>query len=95
VEVAIGFIDCDTLTRWRDVSADVLSHPASWDRFGTIASRHLRNYGVESEEDMAHFLDNIPDLLDQSIRQVTPERLEAFRERSRQRALASLREYLS
>ncbi|MEX1254459.1 MAG: zinc dependent phospholipase C family protein [Dehalococcoidia bacterium] len=94
VQVAIGFIDCDTLTQWRDVSADVLSHPPTWDRFGVIASRHLRNYGVESEEDMAHFLDNIPDLLDQSIREVTPERLETFRERSRQRALAAVREYL-
>jgi hypothetical protein len=95
VQVAIGFIDCDTLARWRDVSADVLAHPPTWDRFGMIASRHLRNYGVESEEDVAHFLKNVPDLLDQSIREVTPERLDAFRERSRERALAAVREYLS
>jgi hypothetical protein len=95
VEVAIGFIDCDTLSRWRDVSADVLSHPPTWDRFGMIASRHLRNYGVESEEDAAHFLKNVPDLLDQSIREVTPERLATFQQRSRERALTAVRQYLS
>ena len=91
----IGFIDLDTLLRWREVIAESLEREADWDRFGVIASRHLRAYGVESEEDLAHFLRNIPDLLDQSIREVTPERLEAFQERSRARALAAMRDYLS
>ena len=93
--VAVGFIDGETLARWRDVSADLLNQPPDWDRFGVIAGRHLRAYGVESEADLAHFLRNIPDLLDQSIRQVTAERIEAFQERSRRRALATMREYLS
>ena len=95
VGVVVGFIDTETLTRWREISADLLSRPPTWDRFGVIASRHLKAYGVESEADLAHFLENIPDLLDQSIREVTPERIEAFQERSRQRALAAMREYLS
>ena len=95
VEVAIDFIDRETLRRWREISAEVLHHPPDWNRFGWIAGRHLRAYGVESEADLAHFLRNIPDLLDQSIREVTPERLGAFQERSRQRALAAMREYLS
>ena len=95
IEVAIGFIDSDTLGRWRDVTAELLDRAPTWDRFGLIASRHLRAYGVESEEELAHFLRNIPDLLDQAIREVTPERLEAFQELSRQRALAAMRAYLS
>lgn len=94
VDVVIGFIDQDALRRWRDISAEVVAHAPDWDRFGVIASRHLRAYGVESEADLAHFLRNIPDLLDQAIRQVTPQRIEQFQERSRQRALAALREYL-
>ncbi len=95
VDVLIGFIDGETLLRWRDISADVLNHPPTWDRFGVVASRHLRAYGVESEADVAHFMRNVPDLLDQAIRHVTPERIEAFRQRSRERALAALRSYLS
>jgi hypothetical protein len=95
VAVAVGFIDRETLCRWRDVSADVLCHPPNWDRFGAVAGRHLRAYRVESEEDRAHFLRNIPDLLHQSLREVTQERLEAFQERSRSRALAAVQGYLS
>ncbi len=93
-DIAVGFIDQETLLRWREVSADVLCHPPDWDRFGKVASRHLRAYGVESEADLAHFLRNIPDLLDRSIRQVTPARLDAFQERSRRRAAEAIREYL-
>ena len=94
-DIAVGFIDQETLLRWRDVTADVLCNPPDWERFGKVASRHLRAYGVESDADLAHFLRNIPDLLDQSIRQVTPERLDAFQERSRRRAVAVVQEYLS
>ena len=95
IEVAVGFIDSDTLGRWRDVTAELLEREQTWDRFGVIASRHLRAYGVESEEDVAHFLRNVPDLLNQAIREVTPERIETFHERSRQRALAAMLAYLS
>ena len=94
-DIAVGFVDRETLLRWRDVTADVLCNPPDWERFGKVASRHLRAYGVESDADLAHFLRNVPDLLDQSIRQVTPERLDAFQERSRRRAVAVVQEFLS
>lgn len=95
VKDCVAFLDRETLLQWRDVSADVLCRPLDWERFGTIASRHLRAYGVESEADLGHFLRNIPDLLDQSVREVTQERLQTFRERSRERALQATRAYLS
>ena len=95
VDVAVRFLDRESLERWREVSADVISHPPTWERFGRMASRHLRAYGVESEEDLAHFLRNISDLLDQAVREVTLERIEAFQERSRLRALETIRGYLS
>jgi hypothetical protein len=95
INQVVGFIDDETLRRWRQISADLLARPLGWDRFGVIADRHLRAYGVESEEDLGHFLRNIPDLLDQALRQVTPQKLEAFQERARRRASAAVREYLS
>lgn len=95
VDEAIGFLDLETLLRWRETTAVVLEQPQPWDRFGVIAGRHLRAYGVESEDDLAHFLKDIPDLLQRSIREVTPERIEAFQSRSRRRALEAMRAFLS
>ena len=95
VDVETGLVDRDTLTRWRDVLIEVLGRTLEWERFGRTASRHLKAYGVESEADLAHFMSNIPDLLDQSVREVTPERLASFQERARDRALEAIREYLS
>jgi len=73
----------------------VLCQAPDWGRFGRIAGRHLRAYGVESEADLAHFLRNVPDLLDQAIREVTPERIAAFQTEARRRALAAIRTYLA
>lgn len=95
VDVAVAFIERDTLLRWREITAGRLSDPPDWDRFALFANRHLRAYGVETEADLAHFLRNVPDLLDQAIREVTPERIETFQQRSRRRALEAMREYLS
>lgn len=89
------FIDCETLTSWRDMNAELIGSQPDWERFRSNVSRHLKSFGVESSADVAHLLDNIPDLVDQSIRQVTPERLGAFQERSRQRARSAIRAYLS
>ena len=96
VREVVGFIDDDDLTRWREVAAEVLCRERTWERFGRFAGRHLKAYGViESEDDISHFLRNVPDLLDQSIREVTQERLESFRERARRRAVEAAREFLS
>ncbi|MGB2696037.1 MAG: zinc dependent phospholipase C family protein [Dehalococcoidia bacterium] len=94
-DVAVSFLERATLLRWREVTAERLSDPPDWERFSLFVSRHLRPFGVESQADIAHFLENIPDLIDQSIREVTPERIEAFQQDSRRRALDAIREYLS
>ena len=95
VDEAVGFLDLETLLRWRQTTADVLGKPQTWDRFGVIAGRHLHAYGVDSEDDLAHFLKNIPDLLQRSIREVTPERIAEFQQRSRKRALEAMQAFLS
>jgi len=95
VEAIDCFIDSETLARWRDLNADLICSQPDWERFRSNVSRHLKPFGVESEADVAHWLDNIPDLVDQSIREVTPARLGMFQERSRRRASKAIRDYLS
>ncbi len=89
------FIDREALARWQEINADLLCRQPDWDRFGASVSRHLRPFGVQSEADLAHFLGNIPELIDQGVREVTQERLDAFLERSRSRALAAMQTYVS
>ncbi len=92
LDIEAGFIDRETLGRWRDLSAESVVREPDLRR---LASRHLAAYGVESDADIDQFLRDVPDLLEQSIREVTPERLAAFEERSRRRAIEAIREYLS
>jgi hypothetical protein len=92
LDIEAGFIDRETLGRWRDISAESVVREPDLRR---LASRHLVAYGIESEADVEQFLRDVPDLLEQSIREVTPERLAAFEERSRRRAIDAIREYLS
>lgn len=96
VDSIVGFIADEDLQRWREVACDLLVRPRDWERFATFVGRHLRQFGAEAtEDDIAQFMRNVPDLVDQAYREVTPERLQAFQERSRRRSLAVVREYLS
>lgn len=95
VESIVGFIADEDMQRWREVTCDILVRPRDWERFATFVGRHLRQFGVESESDIQNFMRNVPDLVDQAYREVTPERLQAFHERSHRRSLEAVREYLS
>jgi hypothetical protein len=95
IDAIDSFIDRDTLTRWRDLNADLICTEPDWERFRTNVGRHLKPFGVESGDDVAHLLEDLPGVLDNAVQQVTPERLDAFQERSRQRASAAIRQYLS
>lgn len=95
VDIAVGFLDGETLRRWRDLQVEVLSRPPTWARFRWLAGRFLKEYGVETEEDLQEFLKGVPDMLDECVRQVTLERVQAFRDASRERAREAIREFLS
>ena len=92
VDVRTGFIERDMLLQWRDISAEAVVREPDLRR---LASRHLAAYGVQSDEDIAEFMRSVPELLEQAMRNVTAERLDCFYQRSRQRAVAAIREYLS
>jgi hypothetical protein len=95
IELIESFIERPDLERWRDINADLLTQPPDWERFRSQVARHLRRYGVESEADIAHFFENVPDLIDKSIGEATPERIDAFLARSRRKAREAIEAYLS
>ena len=94
VEIDCGFIDRATLEKWRDVSASVTEHAPDWERFAYIASRHLKQAGIDSEGDYKSFLDAVPDLLDEAIRSVGQAEVDGFFERVEEHTADFLREYL-
>ncbi len=95
VDIAVAFLERETLLKWRDISLDILRQTPDWSRLRLIAGRHLREYGVETDEALDEFLARIPDLLDETVREVTTERVQAFFEAARARSLATLKDYLS
>ncbi len=90
----IDFIDGDTLRRWQEVMLDVVNHPPDWERFRYVAGRHLREAGIESPEAFQEFVRSLPDLVEETLRYLTEERVQAFAEESRDRALEAVKEYL-
>lgn len=94
VEIDAGFIDRATLEQWRDVSASVCEHAPDWERFTYIASRHLRRAGIDTEAGYEAFIQQIPELLDETVRSVGAAEMEGFFERVEERTAEALREYL-
>lgn len=90
----IDFIDDDTLRRWQEVILDVVRHPPDWERFRYVAGRHLREAQTDSPEAFQGFLRSLPDLIEETVRYLTPERLRAFEEESLARSLETVKEYL-
>jgi hypothetical protein len=90
----IDFIDGYTLSRWKDVILDVVRQPPDWERFRYLAGRHLREAGIESPEQFQEFLGSLPDLVDETLRYLTEERVREFMERSLERSVGAVKEYL-
>ena len=95
VTIEAGFIDRDTLMRWRDIAVAAMEHGPDWDRFAQVASRHLHRAGIESDGALRDFMEEIPEMLDQSLRTVGAANVDAFFEQVDVRTERFLREYLA
>ena len=94
IEINAGFVDRPLLTRWRDTTAAMTEHPPNWERFSFIASRHLKSAGIESESGLREFMDNIPQLLDDTMSHVDQSALDGFFESTAERTATVLRDWL-
>ncbi len=90
-----GFVDAETLERWRQVASDIAARGMDWDRARGMIENHLRRSGVDDTEgELTGFLDSLPDLLGETIGHVTSAEVEAFIERSTDAAAAAVGRYL-
>jgi hypothetical protein len=92
--IECGFLDTDTLDRWRQVSLDVAGRQMDWDRMRGMISNHLRIVGLKEEETVAGFLDSLPELLDETIAHITSAEIDAFVQRATEAARSAIERYL-
>lgn len=94
IEVA-GFIERETLDRWREVSSEIAARNMDWSRMRTMVSNHLRYAGLEEGQTLGDFLDSLPELLDATIAHVTDAELDGFVRRSTEVAAKAIERYLA
>jgi len=92
--VNVGFLDSETLHRWLEIAIDQARHPPDWERFRFQASRHLRELGIDSDEDWVRFRESIPGLLQRTIDHVSTANIDGFLERGREHARRAVQRFL-
>lgn len=90
----VGFIDADTLKRWHEVVLDMISQAPDWERFRHGARRHL-GAGESESEDFEELVRSIPDLVEETLRYLSPEFVREFMSEAQDRSVAAVREYLA
>lgn len=93
-DIEAGFLDTETLERWRQVSIDMAARDMDWDRARGMIANHLRYAGLEEGETLSSFLDSLPELLDETIAHITSAEVDAFVQRSTAAAREAVERYL-
>ena len=89
----IEIIDRETLRRWHELIVDLVSNEPDWERFREGAKRHL-HITSDANGDFDEITRSLPDLVDETLRYLTHERLESFVEDSLKGSVEAVREYL-
>jgi len=92
--INIDFIDAETLTRWRQTIADLARRPPDWDTFRYAAYRHLQEAGIDTPEAFNEYVRSLPDIVEETKKYLSGERIQTFLEDSVRRSLAAVKEYL-
>lgn len=93
--IACGFIDNETMDRWRQVSFDVSQRSMDWDRMRGMIANHLRIAGLEEGETLSEFLGSLPELLDETIAHVTSAEIDGFVQSAIEQARDAVKRYLA
>ena len=92
--IEAGFVEGETLERWRQVTIEMAERRMDWDRARAMIANHLRHAGLDEGEALTAFLDSLPELLDETIGHVTSVEVEAYVERSTEAAALAVERYL-
>jgi hypothetical protein len=90
----VGFLDAETLERWRQINVEMTETSMDWDRIRAMIGRHLKYSGVTDEAEFNRLLDSLPDLLDETIAHITSDRVRGFVESAKDRARVAMTRYL-
>lgn len=93
--IEAGFVEPETLERWRSLTIEVMQRNMDWDRMRGMISNHLRYSGLEEGETLGSFLDSLPELLDETVTHITSAEIEAFVQRSTEAAGMAVERYLA
>ena len=95
LELAIDFIDRDTLGQWHGVISEYVQTVPDWDRFRTRTRRHMENSGQEiPDADFEELAASLPDLVAETLRYLTPERVDDVLRESVGASVRVVKEYL-
>lgn len=91
----VPFVDLPDLHRWREVVVRIVSPDPTWERFSAFILRRFGTSGTADEQTLRAYCERIPEVLERTLRHVTPERVAAYREAAVARSIRALQEYLA
>ena len=94
LQLEVDFIDSETLGNWRNVITDYVDREPDWERFRERAGRHLKEAGFEGDEGCAELAMSLPEVVDETLRYLTAERVDEWMRESVAASERALREYL-
>jgi Zinc dependent phospholipase C len=89
----VGFIDADVLRQWHRVVIEMMETAPDWERFGSAARRHMKNGEADTKE-FQELVESVPELVDETIRYLTPDLIDDYMSGAFERSVVSVREYL-
>ncbi len=95
LDIHVAFIDEESLRRWRDIAVEVAGHGPDWKSFRYLAGRYLKEYGIGTPEDLEQFMRGVPEMLEEAVRHVGWDHVQAFLDKSRSGMLQAIKDYLS
>lgn len=96
LDLDIGFIDRDTLSRWHEVITDFVRQQPDWDRFRERARKHITTHNGEVDDaEYAELARSLPDLVDETLRYLSRNRIDDVINSSLDASVRVVKEYLS